>query len=781
MRSFRSPARAGALLAAAALSCTLVAALPVATAQAETVTLPGDAATGLETNSQIYQVACPAAGDCVGVGYYNDLSANHQALIESENGGVWTPSEVPASSLPSSDGSSPQPELTSVACPVAFNCVATDAFDESTSDEQGLIDSETSGSWTPSVAPLTGLSLFSNPGVEVTPVACPAVDACVGVGNYGDKNDSLEGLIETQSAAGWSASEALWPSDTDAASFAPDFYDLSCATAGSCAAVGFYTDSNGDQQGLLESDSGGSWSATELDLSNLGPGAGEPPAANPQASGYAVSCPAAGDCTAVGNYEDDADSYVPLAVSEVDGQWQAAVALGLPGDASTTADGARDPIQNDLFVNGVSCASAGNCTAVGSYDATSDNNVDAFALTETGGSWGAATKIGFPSGADAPAENPEAALDSVTCQSAGDCFAAGTYAAATGENVALVARESAGSWSTAGADLTTSYDADESNMYWASVACAPGSYCAAGGFAADDQSGNEDAFMLSAPAAPLSPTASFSGTRAAVAWAAPSDTGGLPISGYTITANDLTNPAAGGQTASAAPAATTATITGLTPTDTYTFTVAAGSLLGTGLPATSAPLSQPPSTTTPTTTTPTTTTPTTTTPPTTTPTTTTPPTTTPTPTITATAPTPTVSPATIIATPSRARLAASLAQLLRPHGAAASLSRLRRTHRDSLRYRALEPGRLSVRWYHGAVSRGRRRRELLVAAGTATIARAGTITLNVRLTRAGRRLVGNAGRRAIGHRAVQRLRLTVTVEFGSAGVSVRRSAGFTLG
>ena len=56
-------------------------------------------------------------------------------------------------------------------------------------------------------------------------------------------------------------------------------------------------------------------------------------------------------------------------VTSVDGQWQAASPLPLPGDAATSTVG-----QNDLYLNGVSCASVGDCTAVGSYDATSAND-----------------------------------------------------------------------------------------------------------------------------------------------------------------------------------------------------------------------------------------------------------------------------------------------------------------------------------------------------------------------------------------------------------------------
>ena len=82
----------------------------------------------------------------------------------------------------------------------------------------------------------------------------------------------------------------------------------------------------------------------------------------------------------------------------------------------------------------------------------------------------------------------------------------------------------------------------------------------------------------------LGPAASSSALGSAtITWAAPLSNGGAPITSYTVTAADLTDPANGGQTGTPSPpTATTCTIIGLHGGDSYTFTVTATNSVGTG-------------------------------------------------------------------------------------------------------------------------------------------------------------------------------------------------------
>ena len=80
-----------------------------------------------------------------------------------------------------------------------------------------------------------------------------------------------------------------------------------------------------------------------------------------------VSCASAGNCSAGGWYTDSADLGQPFVVSEVNGTWHDAVKV--PGIAALNQGG-------DAVINSVSCGSASNCSALGSYtDSAKDHQV----------------------------------------------------------------------------------------------------------------------------------------------------------------------------------------------------------------------------------------------------------------------------------------------------------------------------------------------------------------------------------------------------------------------
>lgn len=686
------------------LTTVALAAISVPAASAAQAPLPAGAATGASQDDIINQTSCPAAGACVAVGYYNDSSDNQQGLIETQSGGVWSASEVDVSLLSAS--AAPAPTLTDVSCPSAGNCVAVGSYSDTSGNTEPLIETETNGVWSAAEAPLAGLGTVVT--AELQNISCPSAGNCTAVGDY---SRGAAALIETESDGVWTASAGPLPSGAAYLSF----QGLSCSSAANCVAVG--SDQSVTSPGgaaILETERNGNWTATTADLTNLSTSTSYPP------DFEAVSCPTDGNCTAVGYYPDTTNTYQPLLENEVGGVWQPATEDTIPADATGT--------QSDLWVNSVSCASAGDCTAVGSYDGTSSTEVKDLQLTETGGVWAQGTATPLPSDAGA---NPEASLDSVACVSAGSCVAVGTYENTSGDNAAMVEQLAGGGWtSSPGIDESTQYSNYRTTQNWATVSCASDGYCGSGSYSQDSTSAAQIAYLLNAPAAPASPAASVSGTQATVSWSPPVDDGGLPVGGYTVTAIDVTNAARGGQTATAASAATSATVTGLTQGDTYQFKVAAVSLLGVGLGVTSADVAVP-----------------------------------------AAAPAPHTPPPTppVPKKPTRAQIYRSLSVLMAPHGSHGRLSALRRAHGYSFTYHALEAGRVSVRWYQ-LTGHGKHKHRHLAGSGAVKAHHAGKVTLKLHLTALGRRLVASS----------RHLRLTAVAGFAGGGLTVTRTHGFKL-
>jgi hypothetical protein len=85
---------------------------------------------------------------------------------------------------------------------------------------------------------------------------------------------------------------------------------------------------------------------------------------------------------------------------------------------------------------------------------------------------------------------------------------------------------------------------------------------------------------VTTPAAPTDVSASAGNASATVSFVAPSSNGGAPVTSYTVTANDQTNPTNGGQTATGDQSPIV--VSGLTNGDSYEFTVAASNAVGTG-------------------------------------------------------------------------------------------------------------------------------------------------------------------------------------------------------
>lgn len=374
--------------------------------------LPANAATGSAQDVELSSISCPSAGDCSAVGSYVDNTGATDLLLLTETGGAWgagTEAVLPANAAASQDGVG----LDSVSCASAGNCSAVGSYFDSSGATEGLLVNETAGTWGAAVeATLPANAAPTKQSASLNSVSCTAAGSCSAVGAYANDDSGADGLLLTETAGGWGAGvEAALPANTST----PDEAGLvavSCASAGNCSAVGSYADVPGGE-GLLVSETDGSWKT----------GVEAPLPANastalPGVDLSAISCASAGDCSAVGVYNNDSSSSNGVLLTETAGSWATGVTATLP--ASAGAGGEVD-------LNAVSCASAGDCAAVGGY-ANRDGQIRALVLSEKGGRWSNGLKARLPRNASGAVPGDQSAeLRSVSCASAGNCSAVGSY------------------------------------------------------------------------------------------------------------------------------------------------------------------------------------------------------------------------------------------------------------------------------------------------------------------------------------------------------------------
>lgn len=129
-------------------------------------------------------------------------------------------------------------------------------------------------------------------------------------------------------------------------------------------------------------------------------------------------------------------NQLPFILTEVAGVWQKGVALALPKGAMATNESANP--------HAITCVSNGNCTVVGTYT-TSANAfaTQGFMISEVHGLWRPAVTETLPVGANA---NPFVSLSQVSCWSPTNCVSAGSYVDANNVSHAVVVPEIAGVW-----------------------------------------------------------------------------------------------------------------------------------------------------------------------------------------------------------------------------------------------------------------------------------------------------------------------------------------------
>lgn len=205
---------------------------------------------------------------------------------------------------------------------------------------------------------------------------------------------------------------------------------LSCVSVKECVAAGDYMNASGASEGLIVAETNGTWRPVSLRAPVGASG-------DPDVNVFGVSCAAAGNCAAVGSYQDRARNQVPFTANEVNGKWQRARELALPKNALGSGQ--------DGEVRDVVCAAPNNCSAVGEYfdDYAAFPRSQGFVATEVRGRWSAASEIKIAATTNL---NPFVTFSQLACASVANCVGVGSFIDANDVTQALEVSEVRGTW-----------------------------------------------------------------------------------------------------------------------------------------------------------------------------------------------------------------------------------------------------------------------------------------------------------------------------------------------
>jgi hypothetical protein len=291
------------------------------------IQVPGLAALNGYGDAQVNSVSCGAAGSCAAGGSYG--GGGLQAFVAVERNGVWGRAiEVPGLAALSSLGFA---QVTSVSCGAAGSCAAGGYYVDRHNDWQGLVALERNGRWG-RASYVPGLAALNKGGTaRVTSVSCAPAGGCVAGGYYVDRHRNDQGFVAVERNGRWGRASYVPGLPALDKGGSAGVSAVSCGPEGGCAAGGAYTDRRGHQQAFAVVEQNGRWGRASyvpgLPALNKGGYAGVD----------SVSCTSAGSCMAGGFYAParpppaGASIEQGFVAAEKNGRWGRPIQMPRPG------------------------------------------------------------------------------------------------------------------------------------------------------------------------------------------------------------------------------------------------------------------------------------------------------------------------------------------------------------------------------------------------------------------------------------------------------------------
>ncbi len=275
--------------------------------------VPGSAALNAGANGVVHSVSCPSAGNCAAGGEYADSSGRFQAFVASEQNGRWGNAvKVPGTAALNAGGIA---SVNWVSCPSAGNCVAGGYYTDHAFRNQAFVASERSGRWGNAIKVPGTAALDGGGNAQVFTVSCPSAGNCAAGGYYTDHAHRIQAFVASERNGRWGNAIEVPGSAGLNAGGDGVVLSVSCPSAGNCAAGGEYADRSAGIQAFVATERNGRWgSAVEV------PGSAALNAGG-NAQVFSVSCPTAGSCVAGGYYTDHSSRNQALMATERNGRW----------------------------------------------------------------------------------------------------------------------------------------------------------------------------------------------------------------------------------------------------------------------------------------------------------------------------------------------------------------------------------------------------------------------------------------------------------------------------
>jgi hypothetical protein len=284
-------------------------------------------------SAQPLDVSCVSTKRCMAVGRYVNAHNATVPLAEGWNGKKWIVQRAP---IPAG---AVRATLRGVACPSKTVCFAGGVTKGRTGKFKTLIERFNGHGWSVQAAPNPSGAL----GSELINVSCTSPRACIGVGDFVDRNGVVHHLADRWDGSHWSLQQLPAPA---AGATRSELVGVWCSVTSDCEAVGYYTapGTGNPTLGYAAAWNGSSWTIQQMPA----------PVGAEQFLPLDVSCTSGLNCTATGQAVSP-----QKVISTLVEQWN--------GTSWTLQSTPKPRGTSQSLLNAIACTPTGGCTAVGWY------------------------------------------------------------------------------------------------------------------------------------------------------------------------------------------------------------------------------------------------------------------------------------------------------------------------------------------------------------------------------------------------------------------------------